>query len=322
MSFALLLCACALIGFAAVNAACSALVALTWRLRPERWSSWSSHRLLLLRAFPAAFSAAFVAFALVPSFLRHERRDAVEPLTLGLALAALVGLLLVLAAIRRAAVAWWTTRRAVRRWSRSGRPLAVSGWRGTAFRVGDECPGVFVAGVRRPALFLSDKVARACTPAELAAIVAHETAHAAAGDNAKKLALCGLPDFLRFGAVASAIESAWHEAAEEEADARALGPGGASGIELAGAIVKVSRFVRTRRLALLAASSLLQGGPITRRVQRLIDGCAARLPGAAGPRWLPWIAVVALPALWPLLPGGSGRLHAVTEAVVGLLRGF
>jgi Zn-dependent protease with chaperone function len=313
---------CGLIAFAVVNTATSLLVAMLWRARKARWSSRSSSQLLALRFFPATFSMVFVALAFLPSFLIHEPRAAVEPVGSALLVAAGLGLSILVLGAARAISAWLETTRLVRRWCRSGRRLDLPGWRGAAYGVEDSCPGVFVAGYGRPTLFLARSVEAACSGPEIAAIVAHESAHATARDNLKKLAMRGLPDVLGWMPAASAIEHAWNEAVEEEADATAVHAGEGQGIDLASAIVKVARLACAPPLS-LAASSFHAGGPVTRRVRRLTSGSGRRPePRTARRHWLPSVALLALPGVVPLLPELSARLHNVTEAVVRLLSGL
>jgi len=320
MKLALLTACCAFIAFAVVNSAVSMVVAVLWRARAASWSSRPGSWLLFLRFLPATLSTAFVALAFIPSFLIHEPRASPEGVNLALCVAAGLGLSIVAFGAARAISAWRETGRVVRDWRRSGRPLDLPGWHGAAYGVETPCPGVFVAGCRHPTLFLARSVEAACTGPELAAIVAHESAHAAAHDNIKKLAIRCLPDVLSWMPAATAIERAWSEAVEDEADAAALRSSGGDGIDLASAIVKVSRLACAPPTS-LAASSLHAGGPIARRVRRLASGGRPPARATGRQRWVPWLAL-ALPGVCPLVPGLSGRLHDVTEAVVRLLTGF
>jgi Zn-dependent protease with chaperone function len=317
MNFLLLLSLSALIALAIVNAMLSLLVELTWRLRP-RTGPHGANGLFLLRIAPTALSVAFVLLAFVPAFLVHEPRDSTERINLWIVLAALPGLVMITASAWRAVTVWRATRRYIRLWKNEGRPIELPGWDGPAFRIDDapSGPGVFVAGLHRPALFLDGDLLANCTRSELAAIVAHERAHRLAGDNAKRLAMRCLSDLFAMTPSAGAIESAWSEAAEQEADDEAVRSRTVDGIDLASAIVKVARRV-CAPASVLAASAFHAGGSVARRVRRLIAfPPASALPAAS--RRIPWIALASL-ALFPLIPGLSLRLHGLTETVVKFL---
>jgi len=314
MSRVLLLLAAGLAAFAAVNLALSALVVALWRLGGAGRSGWGSRCLFLVRTFPAAFAAVFVGAAFVPAFLAYEPPDA-EAVGLPLGLVAAAGLAVLARGAFRAARGWRDARSVAREGRRRGQPLDLPGWAGNAYSIDAAQPSVFVAGWRRPALFVTRSVAGACTAAELAAIAAHETAHVAAWDNAKRLVLRALPDFLGMTPTGAAIERAWGAAVEDEADAATARSGRGRGLDLASAIVKVSRLACGRAGA-PALGSPLAAGPIERRVLRLAGRSAAGPGRGAAATRFAWIAALTLPAAVPLHPPAARALHALTEVAV------
>lgn len=327
MKLALLAACCALVAFAAANAAGSALFVAHWRARRERWMTRPAAALLLARSLPAVASAVFAALTVLPAFLIHEPRDRVETVGPALALAASAGLLLLGAAAVRGLGAAVRTSRAARRWTRGATPVRVPGWDGPALLVRSDEPGACVVGILRPTLLLSRGALAAWTAGELAGIVAHERAHARAGDVRKRLLLRALPDavaWTRAGAESAAI---WQARAEEEADASAAAGDRARGAELAGALVKLAR--RRTAPALPLATAFDAGGPIERRVRRLL-ATTGPAPGSAcgsacgriGARVALAAAsgIVALAALAAgTVPALSIRVHHAIEAVVRAL---
>ena len=163
-------------------------------------------------------------------------------------------------------------------------------------------------GCLKPKLLIARGVREACTEPELGGIVAHELAHASRWDNLMRTLLRCLPDLLARSRTARDIERASEALAEEEADWEALRSGRASGIELAGALLKVAR-QKCEPTAFLPISPFHAGGPVERRVRRLINGASPAVRTAAGEWALFWVAILPPAVLCWLLPDLSGRLH-------------
>jgi Zn-dependent protease with chaperone function len=308
-----------LIAFGAVNAlACIVALLAAPRARGLRSARRRARRLLILRLFPGAFSVLFVAAAFVPAFLRHEppvSSERVTPAMFGLAIAA--ASMLVLGPLR-ALRAGLATRRLERRWRRSVCPATLSGVSIPAWVIEDPFPVVAVVGVVRPRLYVARRVLDGCTPAELAAVMCHETGHVESRDNGKRFLLHMLPDWLALTPWGSRLERAWGEAAEDAADDRAARAGSAS--DLASALVKVARLAVPFDSRHAPALALYRGQGIERRVGRLL-----RAPDASpssGDRAALSAGSVLL-ALGVVLGGHDGllrRVHDLTEAAVRLLQ--
>ena len=263
----------ALAWFLATNVVLSAVVAA---LAPGRdiaaHARPSAVLPLLLRLLPATASAAFVAGVFVPSYWMFEPRDAAEGVDVTVALFAAGGAWLLAAAALRGAIAWCRAVRRVRAWTQTAAPLGLRDVGVPAFRIDAPQPVMALAGVLRPRLLVTRALIDALTPEELAATVAHEVGHHHARDNLKRLAMVGAPDALRWTPAARRLERQWAAAAEHRADAVAARRSDRTArLTLASALVKVARLMPASTPIAEPISTLIGGGEIARRVQRLID---------------------------------------------------
>jgi hypothetical protein len=278
-----------------------------------------ARRLFALRLLPVALGI-FVAFGLVlPAFLWLEPRSINE--RVGPWLIALAGLAASILAIGivRCGLDLLATRRLIQRWSRTARPIRLPGITLPAFALDEPFPLVTVAGCVRLRLFVSSTVLERCTSAELAAIIAHESAHLRRGDPWKRLLLRGCPDLLALTPLASRIERRWAEATEQAADDRASAAGTSRSLDLASALVKVARLAGVTRPHELPLTALYRGDGLGGRVARLIERESAPVVVAGSRRVA--LSSIALAAVVLFLPAAAylgvlHRVHQVLEAVV------
>lgn len=325
---ALLLCLTPL-AFVVAVAAGSAISALGFRFlgtRLERLRPAArAHAYVTLRLGPALLASLFTGVLFLPAFLIFEPRDSGE--TVGPALLA-VGVLAALPlarAVWRGWRSWRATRDVVRWWLRDADELDLPGSLPCpAWAVDASFPVVAVVGLREPFVMVSRPVLEACSPEELTAIVAHETAHLERRDNLTRLLFRTAPDLLSGTDVATALERGWEQASEEAAD-DAAGRGRA--LDLASALLKVARLAEDRPALRPAVATLCQGGNIARRVRRLTGELADENRGAgwegisiAGLR--PWAGLLPLASFLVVaaLPGVLRHIHLVAEIVVGGLQ--
>jgi Zn-dependent protease with chaperone function len=301
----------ALAWFFVVNAVASAAVAFAVRRVPR-----SASLLFGLRLFPAAISAAFVAAVFLPSYWRFEPRDFTEGFDLTLTALAGVAAVLIAAALGRGGAAWWRAARRARAWTDTAVPLQLADVEIPVFRIDAAQPLLALAGILHPRLIVTRGLMEALTAEELAASVAHEIGHHSARDNLKRLAMRGAPDVLRWLPAARALERAWAAAAEHDADAAAsIARSRAMRLALASALVKVARLMPAAAPPAEPISTLVGGGDIASRVQRLIDDAPGIGSSRHGARWF---AVAAASAV--SLAAGYGPLleavHRATETLV------
>lgn len=250
----------------AASAALAAVSGIVMRA-VEPYAPESRARVLFrMRILPLA-AAMLAAFAVaLPIFLWFEDRGTHEPVGRTLAAVAALGCLLIVRAATRVARAWRATAIIAREWQRRGRP--VPGLHPTlpVYAVEESFPLVAVAGVWRPVLFVAECVLRECSAGEVRAMIAHEWAHASAGDNFKRFLIRTCPDV--FG-TPRALDREWSAAAEETADARAAATDRGLALDLASALIRVARLAPVTGVDL--ASAFYRGGSIDARVRRLVD---------------------------------------------------
>jgi Zn-dependent protease with chaperone function len=299
----------ALAGSALGRFGAAALAPRTGRLAPAR----RARLFFRLRILPG-LGAATAAFGIaLPIFLWFEDSGTTEAVSRTLGVIAAAGAGLLLHGGWRAASAWRSTARVLAEWERRGRRLerAVDGIDAPvpAFAIDGAFPIVALVGVRRPRLFIAERVLRDCSPEELAVMVAHECAHVSARDNLKRLLIRACP--AAFGV--ACLDRAWSAAAEEAADARAAGADPRARLALAEALIHIARLAVPQVPPL--ASAFYLGGSVDDRVRRLVEPGVER----AASRWSRLALPVALAVLAAWIVVAAPALHALMEQAVRLL---
>jgi Zn-dependent protease with chaperone function len=316
--------------------ACGLLVSTAvWRVASRRTSAWtaaSRARLLFtLRVLPPALAALFVFSLVLPAYVLTEPAHTSETVGVKLLLLAAASAAGVFAALRRVAATWLATRRLAREWISRAERVEVRGVRVPAYRIRHRFPVVAVVGALRPRLFVAAQVFDALNEEELAAALAHERRHVEARDNLKRALLRAGQDALPFFPAGRALVRAWQRESELAADECAASRGPASALNLASAIIKISRLVPASERPLLPAGAHLLGADedgLSRRVLRLLqlaptDARAHSSPSAAA-RSLPasalWLCLSAAFLFAVTRPEVLNVTHSAIERVVALLR--
>ena len=169
-----------------------------------------------------------------------------------------------------------------------------------------------VAGMWRPTVFVGRALADRLTPSEFRAVLAHEWAHARAGDNVKRALLLGAPDLLRFTSRGAGLITAWMVATEHAADDRVARLGRDAALDLASALVKAARIAAVPTVEPALVRSMSEHGEVSGRVVRLLDELVGRWRvtsrGAAGGGWCGGASGPRLGAGTCRLRGDSRRL--------------
>jgi Zn-dependent protease with chaperone function len=238
-------------------AAVAVLTALTTPLLCARPGSFRAGAGPMIAALAGAFGI------VLPAFVLFEPRHDGEAHGLLLPVVATVGGFLLCRWGGRAARMIVISRRVTARWTRDGVRLVDARWGTTALAIDSGAPIVAVAGILRPRIYVDRRVLESCTPAELDAVAAHERAHILRRDNLRRLlvAACSGPF--------SSSAAAWRESAELAAD-RLAASSPATAVDLAAALVKLSRLGMPPSLDALMVSTIHDAAPLERRVRRLL----------------------------------------------------
>jgi Zn-dependent protease with chaperone function len=299
--------------FLLLYATLSVVVIRGWKV--SRWvSQWLSARqsarlLFAMRVLPLAGAAVVTLAVAVPSFLLLEPRQVDEEIGIVPLLLTLACLALLTWGVRRAVAAQRQTAIALARWL-SGAAALPCKTDVPIFRTGKDSPTLAVTGVYAPLVLVSETTIDILNEAELESALRHEMAHVRSRDNLKKL-------FFRFAAFPGMepLERAWSEDAEMAADADAVSSM-RDALDLAAALIKLSRLAPVQQPAAALATGLLHGpDALTARVDRLF---AWHQPHSRTMN--PWWYVAPAGVSIMLLVSNYGALltamHSVTEWLV------
>ncbi len=296
----------------------SLAVSRGWNLI-RRWFQPRSARssadlLFILRMLPLALSSVVTLGFTLPSFLLLEPRSTNEavgkaPLALGFCCLILIGV-----GVARAWTAQLRASRTLVKWLDGSMlmesQITESGEAVPIFRTGNDAPTLTVAGVCAPKVLVSEAAVAMLSPAELRTALRHEIAHALRYDNLKKLVF----RFSVFPAMAG-LEHAWSEETEMAADDAAV-TSFHDALDLAAALIKVSRLGATESSGELTMALLHSSTALRARVQRLVSWKKERKPQTHR-NWLYAIPVAAAVVVVVATYGSVlNQMHAVTEWLV------
>jgi Zn-dependent protease with chaperone function len=297
----------------------SLLVSRGWKLIRHMLRPRSARRaadlLFALRILPLALSSLVTVAFTLPSFLLLEPRSTNEaigtaPLALGLCCLTLLG-----AGLTRAALAQLRASRALVKWLDGSilmdSEIEESGNSVPIFRTGNAAPTLTVAGVCAPKVLVSEVAVAMLNPSELQTALRHEIAHAIRYDNLRKLVF----RFSAFPAMAE-LERAWSEETEMAADDAAVSSFH-DALDLAAALIKVSRLGPMESSGELTTSLLHSSTALSARVRRLVAWDKTQKLQAQGGSFY---AIPALAAIVICVAMSYGsvltQMHAVTEWLV------
>jgi Zn-dependent protease with chaperone function len=304
----------ALAWFLLVNIVMSAAVAAWAGRMTSEHGARSAAFWFALRVLPATAALLFVAGVFVPSYWKYEPREFVEGFDATLTALALGSTGIIIAGVARGARAWRNAARRTQWWMQTAQPLALAGTELAAFEIDSDAPIMALVGVFRPRLLVTRGLVGALTDEELAASVAHEVGHSRAWDNLKRLLMRAAPDVLTSTAAARAIERRWASASEHSADRMAASDSPVARCALASALVKVARLTLTVTPIAEPISTLVDGGEIVSRVERLLADAA---PPVRRRSVLGWISLVLVAIAAAASYGPLVRLvHTATEVLV------
>jgi Zn-dependent protease with chaperone function len=321
----------ALLGF---NSLASLFTAALWRIArgfTSRWTAVTQARVLFwLRVLPTGLGAVWVLVLVAPAYLQLEPRTTTEGVSLKLGIIAFASGLGIALAVARSIAAWRATARLRADWLAHAEPISIPQAGIPAYRIEHQFPVIAIVGVWRPGLFVGGKIFDSLTAAEIAAAVAHETGHLAARDNLKRALLRACRDLMLIVPGGRALDNAWTESSESAADEYAARQGRTVALDLAAALVKISRLIPLgSRPAMPAGAFLVRDAEtlgVKARVRRLIQ-IASGENRPAGPEplvanlvaWASLGLLVSLVAMTISNPQVLATVHFLIEQVVSFL---
>ena len=272
-------------------------------------------RLFFLRMAPFVVAAGITLALAVPSFLLLEPRAANEPMSAVPVSLGVCGLAVVLAGMWKAVAALRRTSRTMARWSREvlvTGPSSVESQSLTVRRISGAAPPLTAAGILRPSVWVSQAAEFVLNERELEVALRHEVAHVRRRDNLRKLVLC----LVAFPGMTE-LESAWREATEMAADDAAVSSA-SEALDLAAAVIKLSRLAQMPSAELTTALVHSPAESLNARVERLITWTERR-PQAASRYSMAYALCGAAAVVATLAVTYSGllmRVHTATEWLV------
>lgn len=288
--------------------------------------------LFVMRIGPPVIAIVAIAAFMIPSYLHYEPHNTDEYVSWKLgALAALSAIGVGLAA-SRGLRSWLATRSLLQDWLAASKRIELEGIRVPTFVLTHRFPIIAVVGAIRPRLFIAGHVLESLSEEELAAAIAHEYGHLAAGDNFKRSVMRISRAALLLIPCGRSLDRAWGEASESAADEHAAQESSLVALNLASALVRIARMIPKgqRQIMPAAVSAFLIGSEealgVKDRVRRLVELSATDprmlATNASIVRFLPWIAltlVVLIGVTIESRPQVLAAVHNVVEHVVRVL---
>jgi beta-lactamase regulating signal transducer with metallopeptidase domain len=300
--------------FAVVYCSLSSLIVLAWRSMNrigQESAVGSANFLFGLRIFSFTVSTVVAVFFTFPSFWLMERASLDEDA--GTFMLAACSLLILSAGLFRVLTAQARTTRAVSQWSLTARSMgarSASDASKPALSASKGAPALILVGIRRPSVLVSDMATIVLSDRELQVAVRHEFGHMRSWDNLKKVLISATP----FPGMSS-LENAWREAAELAADDAAVA-NRQDALDLAAALIKLSRSSKQWSEPALASGLVSGSSSISLRVKRLLEW---RTAGRRLQRTWPWTLLVPSTMIVGIASNYGATLaltHRLTEILV------
>lgn len=277
-----------------VNMTVALVASLLWKVikRPARRLSVQARTRLIfgLRIIPVVSALVFAKAFILPAYLIHEPEDSGEIVSAKLALIAVLCGLGVIVAAARVVQTWWTTHCLMANWLMHSNEVRIEEVGLPIHCIRHTFPVLAVIGVFRPRIFVAESVLETLGNGELRAAIAHEYGHLSARDNLKRSVLRVCRDLLILP-IGRDLDLAWAQHAEVVADEFASDRGSTTALDLASALVKISRIVPSGAKPSLPVGAYIitdREGDIAARIRRLTDSLDAN--AFARPqrrRWFP-----------------------------------
>lgn len=319
-----------------INATATMFAAGVGRLcKPLLWKcSARTHAeiLFVMRIGPPVIAIVSIAAFLIPSYLKHEPPNTNEFVSWKLAALASLSAIGVGLAAWRGFRSWLATRSLLRDWLAASERIELKGIHVPTFLLNHSFPIIAVVGAIRPRLFIATHVLESLSEQELAAAIAHEYGHLAAGDNFKRSVMRISRAALLIIPCGRSLDRAWSEASESAADEHAAQESSFVALNLASALVRIARMIPKgqRQVMPAAVSAFLVGSEnapgVKVRVRRLVELSTIdpRLlaSNASIVRFLPWFVLTFIVVMSVTIESRPQVLAAVHDFVEHLVHGL
>ncbi len=275
-----------LAGLLLLNAAASLVAAAVWRWLGPRTMNWRaqdrSRTIFAFRIAPVIGATLFVGVFMLPAYLTHEPTHTTENVGWPMSLFAFLTFAGFALAVWRGLTAWRATRRLMQSWLRAAAPISLAGINIPTVVVSHPFPVLAVVGVFRPRLFVAEQILVTLTAEELNASLRHELGHLVTHDNLKRILLRACSDVLTIVPFGRTLDRAWAASAECAADEHAAQSGFDTSLELASALLKITRLATPESRANLPLGAYLlhpdeDRDMLARRVRQLAQGGKPRV---------------------------------------------
>ena len=288
--------------------------------------------LFVMRIGPPVIAIVAIAAFMIPSYLTYEPHTTDEFVSWKLGALATLSAIGVALASWRGLQSWLATRSLLRDWLAAATPIELEGIGVKTFVLQHSFPIIAVVGATRPRLFIADHVIESLTEEELAAAIAHEYGHLAAGDNFKRSVMRISRAALLIIPCGRSLDRAWSDASESAADEHAAQQSSHTALNLASALVRIARMIPKGQQQVMpaAVSAFLVGGEdapgVKVRVRRLIELAATDpqllISNASIVRFAPWFMlslIVVVSITIESRPQVLATVHHFVEHVVAVL---
>src|SRR5215216_4429010 len=288
--------------------------------------------LFVMRIGPPVIAIVAIVAFMIPSYLAYEPHATEETVSFKLGALATLSAIGVGLAISRGLRSWLATRSLLKNWLASSTPIELEAISVPTFVLQQHpFPIIAVVGAIRPRLFIANHVLQSLSEEELAATIAHEYGHLAAGDNFKRSVMRISRAALLLIPCGRSLDRAWSEASESAADEYAAQQSSFVALNLASALVRIARMIPQGQRQVIPASvsaflSSEDSPGVKVRVRRLVELAATDprllVSNASVVRFVPWLVLtlaVVISVTIESRPQVLATVHGFVEQLVAVL---
>lgn len=288
--------------------------------------------LFVMRIGPPVIAIVAIAALMIPSYLMYEPHVTDEYVSWKLGTLAALSAIGVGLALLRGVRSWLATRSLLRTWLSASTPIKLDAISVPTFVLQHSFPIIAVVGAIRPRMFIATHVLESLSEEELAAAIAHEYGHLAAGDNFKRSVMRISRAALLLIPCGRSLDRAWSEASESAADEHAAQKSSLVALNLASALVRIAKMIPQGQHQIMpaAVSAFLVGNEdapgVKSRVRRLVELASTDpqllVSNASIVRFVPWFVLTAAIVASVIIesrPQVLATVHQFVEHVVAVL---